>query len=283
MQENTHALVICIQFCTCWLSYPLLPYVQGAREAETKKVGKVCPHYIQRSHINIRLVFLWLLKLYDFSFLCLYFSILHYFLLSLPLQDACSLFQRIIFYFICMPLCAYKCVVTHVKVRGRKWFLPQLLSTLLFGTVSHWTLAKEFSRLCLSLLAEQVGHSHTPSFGFHMCVGDQKLDHIVSTWSAGSTPWLLGKFFLLLLFLVSVLQLCHLLSVDQASRTTVPHILDAPSGYLLFCLRSSPPFLGTSSQGCLALPRESKGFCFVLLSFFVRFQSSVLLKAVWIL
>lgn len=75
---------------------------------------------------------------------------------------------------------------------------------------------------------------------------------------------------LLLLFLVSVLQLCHLLSVEQASRTTVPRTLDAPRGYLLFCLRSSPPFLCTSSQGCLALPRESKGFCFVFLSFFCK-------------
>lgn len=177
----------------------------------------------------------------------------------------------IIFYFICMPLCVCKRIGTHVEVRGRKWLLPQLLSTLLFETVSHWTLAKEFSRLCLSLLAEQVGPSHTPSFGFHTCVGDLKLDHIVSTWSAGSTPWLLGKFFLLLLlFLVSVLQLCHLLSVEQASRTTVLRTLDAPRGYLLFCLRSSPPFLCTSSQGCLALPRESKGFCFVFLSFFCK-------------
>lgn len=204
MQENTHALVICIQFCTCWLSYPLLPYVQGAREAETKNVGKVCPHYLQRSHINIRLVLIWLLKLYDFLF-CVY--ILAYCIIFYShclFRMLARFFKRIILYFVCLPLCVYKCIVTYVKVRGRKWLLPQLLSTLRFEAVSHWTLAKEFPRLCLSLFAEQVGHSHTPSFDFHMCVGDLKLDHIVITWSAGSTPWLLGKFFLV----VVVSRLC---------------------------------------------------------------------------
>lgn len=119
-------------------------------------------------------------------FFSLYFSILHHFLLSLPLQDACLLLKKIycialyciVLYCVYVCMCVYKCVGTHVEARGRQWLLPPLLSTLLFGTVSHWTLAKEFSRLCLSLFAEQVGHSHSTSFGFsYVCWGSEVGSH----------------------------------------------------------------------------------------------------------
>lgn len=51
-----------------------------------------------------------------FSFLCLYFSILHYFLLSLPLQDAFSLFKKI--YHILFYLHAFVCMQTYRHARG---------------------------------------------------------------------------------------------------------------------------------------------------------------------
>lgn len=66
---------------------------------------------------------------------------------------------------------------------------------------------------------------------------------------------------LLLLFLVSVLQLCHLLSVEQASRTTVPRtaVISYSLCVLLHTSRVPPPGMPSPAKR-----EQMVWFCFAL-------------------